>query len=108
MSRNIEIPQRTRHNISYTITDENGDVKDLTQTQEVILRVNTEVGEYGDQVAEFTADTKNENGVATWNLRNDDTDISTGLYAYEIELVYGSNQSTVPHVGDFFIKKRVE
>jgi len=108
MSRNIEIPKKTRHNIAFTITDENNDPVDLTAAEEVILRVDTELGEYGSNVAEFTQDTKNSDGVASWNLDNSDTDIKAGLYWYEIEVVYSSTQSTNPYVGRFFIKERVE
>lgn len=107
MSRNIEVPKATRYNITYTITDEDGNNIDLTSAEDVFLKVSTEKGGYGETVIDKSADTTDGNGVATWNLKDDETDIANGIYYFEIEVKYGINQSTQPEKAKFFIKERV-
>jgi len=107
MSRNIEVPKATRYNVSYTITDDDGATIDLTAAEDVYLKVSTEKGGYGETVIDKSAGTVNADGVATWSLTDSDTDLENGLYEFEIEIKYGSDQSTQPEKAKFFVKERV-
>lgn len=104
----IEVEKATRENVSYNITDEDGDEIDLTSAEEVVMRVSNDLNVEDEPVIEKEAGTVDSNGNATWNFKDSDTDISTGLYYFEIEIQYSSDQSTVPEVGEFFVRKRVE
>jgi len=105
----IEVERATRENVSYTITDEQtGNAVDLTTADDVILRVSHDLNVEDGYVLEKSAGTQNSNGNAVWNLKDTDTDIEHGIYMFEIEIKYGSTQSTVPEVGKFYVRQRVQ
>lgn len=106
----IEVERATRENITYTIKNEAGNAVDLTTADDVILRVSHDLNtdDESDYVIEESAGTQDSEGNAVWNLKDVDTDIEHGIYNFEIEVKYGSSQSTVPEVGKFYVRQRVE
>lgn len=103
---NISVEQNTRQYITYIITDESDNPINLEGADEARLRVANQL-QSTDFEIDVAADSKNSDGEAVWELSNSQTDLRTGLYYFEVEIVYGSDNSTIPVVGRFFVKKRV-
>jgi len=103
----FEVYQGEDRLLNLTLTDEAGNTIDLTDKTVNFLVVNV-LGLTDTEVIDKDATNRKGDGTCDVQLINNDTDISPGLYWFEVWVEYNSGTKYVAEVGEFFVRKRGE
>ena len=97
MSDRIDITKQDSENIEVTITDENGDPFDLTGKTVTFTVKRYTCDSNTDAIIQkiITTHISPTEGKTIIELSSSDTNVSQGIYVYDVEVTWGSSVKTV-------------